>query len=149
VVELGAGTGPITAELLKRAPTTCKVIIVERDPDFCDRLRERFPGADIVQADAANLEQVLAERGVERVDHFLCGLPLPSFERSARDHILEVVHRRLMPEGTFRQLTHLPWVYYRMYRRYFGEVRFHLVFRNVPPAGFYTCLAPREAAKGN
>jgi phospholipid N-methyltransferase len=143
IVELGAGTGPITAELLKHAPAGCKVLIVERDPDFCQRLRERFPGADIAPADAADLDRLLQERRIEHVDHFLCGLPLPSFERRARDHILDVVHRRLVEGGTFRQLTHMPWVYYRMYRRYFTEVSFHFVMRNLPPAGFYTCRRPK------
>jgi phospholipid N-methyltransferase len=39
VVELGAGTGPVTAELLRSAPAACRLVIVERDPDFCRRLR--------------------------------------------------------------------------------------------------------------
>jgi phospholipid N-methyltransferase len=145
IVELGAGTGPITAALLQLAPPTCRTAIVERDPDFCVRLREHFPHADVVQADALDLEQILAERGIEQVDHFLCGLPLPSFERKARDRIFEVVTRRLAAGGTFRQLTHMPWVYYRMYRRYFSDVRFHFVMRNLPPAGFYTCWNPTAA----
>src|SRR3954451_18864810 len=62
VVELGAGTGPITEAILQHAPPSCKVVIVERDPDFCARLRERFPNADIVQADAVELERILDER---------------------------------------------------------------------------------------
>jgi phospholipid N-methyltransferase len=139
VVELGAGTGPITAELLRRSNGTCRVLIIERDPDFCRRLRERFPGAEVVEADAADLDRLLTERGQDQVDHFLCGLPLPSFPPELRKGILDVVLRRLRPGGTFRQLTHMPWVFYAMYRRYFAEVRFQLVFRNLPPAGFYTC----------
>ena len=146
IVELGAGTGPITAELLRLAPPTCRVLIVERDADFCLRLRERFPGADVVQADAVDLDRLLSERGIEQVDHFLCGLPLPSFERSACDRILDVVNRRLPADGTFRQLTHMPWVYYRMYRRYFADVGFRFVMRNLPPAGFYTCRRPKAGS---
>jgi phospholipid N-methyltransferase len=148
VVELGAGTGPITKELLRVLPPTCRALIVERDPDFCDRLREhfpreRYPGAEVVQADAADLDQILAERGIAEVDHFLCGLPLPSFPRELRDRVLGVVHRRIAPAGTFRQLTHMPWIYYHLYRRYFAQVDFRLVVRNFPPAGFYVCRAPK------
>jgi phospholipid N-methyltransferase len=141
VVELGAGTGPITAELLRQAPPTCRVVAVERDPDFCARLRQRFPAADIAQADAVDLDRLLDERGIDKVDHFLCGLPLPSFSKESRDHVLAAARRRLTPGGTFRQLTHMPWVYARMYREYFAEVRFQLVLFNIPPAGFYTCRA--------
>jgi phospholipid N-methyltransferase len=143
VVELGAGTGPVTAEILALAPSTCRVVIVERDADFCARLRERFPGADIVQADAVDLERLLEERGLDKVDHFLCGLPLPSFPREAKERVLGAVFARLKEGGTFRALTHMPYVYYRMYRRYFSKVRFTFVFRNLPPAGFYTCRGPR------
>jgi phospholipid N-methyltransferase len=145
VVELGAGTGPITAELLRRA-RGCRAVIVERDPDFCRRLRERFPEADVAEADANDLDRLLSERGLEQVDHFLCGLPLPSFAPESRDRIFDVVRRRLRPGGTFCQLTHMPWVYYRMYRRYFAEVHFQMVVRNLPPAGFYVCR--RSLARG-
>src|SRR6516164_5361692 len=77
VVELGAGTGPITAELLKRAGRKCRVIINELDPDMCRYLRRRFPHADIVEGDAVDLEQLLDERGIAKVDHIISGLPLP------------------------------------------------------------------------
>jgi phospholipid N-methyltransferase len=147
IVELGAGTGPITAELLRLAPPSCRTLIVERDADFCARLRERFPDADVAQADAIDLDRLLDERGMDRVDHFLCGLPLPSFDRSTRDRILDVVQRRLADDGTFRQLTHMPWVYYHLYRHYFADVCFHFVMRNLPPAGFYTCRRPKPGGE--
>ena len=139
IVELGAGTGPITAELLRQAAPTCRCLIVERDADFCDRLRSRFPTAEVIEGDATELESLLQGRGVDRVDHVLCGLPLPSFSEDCRAKVLECVLRRLAPQGTFRQLTHMPWVYRRLYRRYFAEVRMRLVLRNLPPAGFYIC----------
>jgi phospholipid N-methyltransferase len=139
IVELGAGTGPVTAELLRRAAGRCRVIVLERDADFCARLRRRFPGAEILHADAAHLDRVLAERDIEAVDHFISGLPLPSFPQADRDALLRLVGRRLAPGGTFRQLTGMPWVYHRMYRRYFSEVSFRLVPWNLPPGGTYTC----------
>jgi phospholipid N-methyltransferase len=139
IVELGAGTGPITAELLRRAKPHTRVLILELDPDLCARLRRRFPDADIVEGDAADLAQLLDERGIDKVDHILSGLPLPSIPEPIRDRILDVSARRLQPEGTFRQLTIMPWVYYKMYRRYFGEVAFRLVLRNFPPGGVYVC----------
>ncbi len=146
VVELGAGTGPITAELLRQcASSPCRPLIIERDADFCQRLRQRFPGADIAQADAADLERLLAERQLETVDHIVSGLPLPSFPAADRDRLLQAVARRLAPRGTFRQLTNMPWVYAKLYRRYFDEVRFRLVPMNLPPGGVYICRGWRQA----
>jgi phospholipid N-methyltransferase len=139
IVELGAGTGPITAELLKRVDPSCRVLIIELDPDLCRHLRQRFPGVDIVQADASDLDQLLDERGISGVDHILSGLPLPSFPEAVRDRILDISARRLHGDGSFRQLTVMPWVYYRLYRRYFTDIHFRFVPCNLPPGGVYIC----------
>ena len=143
VVELGAGTGPITAELLRRADGRWHTLIVERDPHLYARLRERFPQADIAQADARNLEDLLAERRIDRVRHILCSLSLPWFTPPDRHQILDAARRRLTPDGTFRQLTYIPWAHLSMYRRYFHQVGFHFVFRNLPPGGVYMCREPK------
>src|SRR3954454_10659346 len=42
IVELGAGTGPITRVIAKRARPETKVVVLERDADFAAILRERF-----------------------------------------------------------------------------------------------------------
>lgn len=139
IVELGAGTGPVTQTLLRRAKPHTRVVVVELDPDFCARLRQRFPTADIVEGDAAKLEQLLADRGIKKVDHVLSGLPLPSFPAAVRDAIIASSATVLTDDGTFRQLTNMPWVYKPLYKRYFTDVRFGFVPLNVPPAGVYVC----------
>lgn len=139
IVELGAGTGPVTVELIRRVKPHTKLIVVELDPDFCARLRQRFPTADIVEGDAARLEDLLAERGISQVDHVISGLPLPSFPAALRDAIIASSAKVLTPDGTFRQLTNMPWVYKGLYKRYFGEVTFSFVPMNVPPSGVYVC----------
>lgn len=143
IVELGAGTGPVTKELVRRIKPHTKLIIVELDPDFCDRLRARFPAADIVEGDACHLDELLADRGITKVDHVISGLPLPSFPQGLRESILASAARCLGDTGVFRQLTVMPYVYWRMYKKYFSEVRFGLVPLNVPPAGVYVCKGYR------
>lgn len=144
IVELGAGTGPITTELLAQAGPQCRTIVIERDADFCQRLKQRFPAADVVQADAFDLEKLLAERGITQVDHVISGLPLPSFPAEARDNMLAMIGRLLVPGGTLRQLTHMPYVYFGMYRSYFEDVLFRLVPMNLPPGGVYVCRNHRS-----
>ena len=139
IVELGAGTGPVTKELLRRVKPHTKVIVVELDHDFCNRLRSRFPNADIVEGNAARLDELLRERGIDKVDHVVSGLPLPSFPAPLRESILASSARCLGEMGTFRQLTVMPLVYWRMYRKYFRDVKFGLVPLNLPPAGVYFC----------
>jgi phospholipid N-methyltransferase len=143
IVELGAGTGPVTAELIKRVQPHTRVVVIELDPDLCARLKSRFPHLDVIQGDACQFDKYLAERGIGQVDHVLSELPLPSFPANLRDAILATSAKTLAPTGTFRQLTVMPLIYYRMYRRYFDDVRFQFVFRNLPPGGVYVCRGYR------
>ncbi len=150
IVELGAGTGPITAEMVKAAPSDAKLVVIELDPTLCGRLRDRFRDAknvDVILGDATKFGELLAERGIPKVDHVLSGLPLPSFPAAARDAILEVSARTITDGGTFRQLTVMPMIYYKLYRRYFEDVRFRFVPFNFPPGGVYVCRGYRTPTK--
>jgi phospholipid N-methyltransferase len=139
IVELGAGTGPITAALLKRMRPHTQLIVVEIEKDFCDRLRKRFPTADIVHGDAAHLDRILAERGIQHIDQVISGLPLPSIPHATRQAILASAAKCMSRESVFRQLTIMPYYFRRFYRNYFEEVSFKLVPVNFPPAGVYLC----------
>jgi phosphatidylethanolamine/phosphatidyl-N-methylethanolamine N-methyltransferase len=146
LVELGAGTGPITRVLAERARPECRVIVLERDADFVRLLRERFghlTNFEIIEADCRDLASLLAERGIVRVDAIVSGLPVPSFPKELQRELFRVVRGVLAPEGTFHQITELPWVYWRLYRSYFDEVRFVFEPRNVPPSGAYFCRGPK------
>jgi len=150
VVELGAGTGPITAELLKVVPSHVRVVVNEFLPEFCLALRQKFPGLDVAAGDAKRLDEMLAERGIKQVDYILSGLPLTHFAPADRDAVIDQCGRLLSPTGEFRQLTTAPWLYRGLYRRYFREVAFRLVVWNLPPGGVYYCrgwIPPEERAK--
>lgn len=147
LVELGAGTGPITRAIADRVRPGCRVIVVERDGDFVRMLRERFgslPNFEIVEADAGALGAILADRGITRVDHVISGLPVPSFPRELQKSLFRTVGAILAPGGTFNQITELAWVYWPFYRRYFERVEFAFEPRNLPPSGAYFCREPRE-----
>ena len=147
LVELGAGTGPITRVIAERAHPRCRVIVVERDPDFARLLRERFgalPNFEIVSEDVADLSAILADRGIASVDHVISGLPVPSFPRDLQRSLFRAVSRVLAPgrnvQPDHRDSVALPW----LYQRHFEEVRFVLEPRNLPPAGAYFCRRPRS-----
>jgi phospholipid N-methyltransferase len=146
VVELGAGTGPITKELVKAANPATKLVIVERDPDFCRLLREKFPMHDIVEGDACRLDEILATRSIKRADHIISGLPLPSFPAAVRDAIIGMSAKVLGPDGEFRQITNMPWIYQGLYKSYFRDVSFKLVPLNLPPGGVYFCRGYQPSA---
>ena len=146
LVELGAGTGPITRVIASNAAPLCRVVVVERDPDFARLLRQRFgerPNFDIVPGNVGDLASILADRGIDRVDHVISGLPVPSFPKALQQALFYAVGKVLSKDGTYNQITEIPWVYWRFYRRYFHEVQFAFEPRNLPPAGAYFCRGVR------
>ena len=142
LVELGAGTGPITRVLSEKAIPGCKVIVLERDADFARLLRERFAKRDdfeIIEGDVRDLAGMLADRKISRVDHVISGLPVPSFPKELQRDLFRVVGAVLDPSGTYNQITEMPFVYWGFYKRFFQEVKFAFEPRNFPPAGAYFC----------
>jgi len=142
LVELGAGTGPITRVIAELARPDCRVVVIERDPDFARLLRERFEGRanfDIVEGDVRDLGPILADRKVASVDHVISGLPVPSFPRGLQLDLFRAVRSVLEGDGTYNQITEIPWLYWGFYRKFFDDVRFVFEPRNVPPGGAYFC----------
>src|SRR4051812_29410398 len=85
IVELGAGTGPITAALVKHLKAHTKLLTIELDQDLAARLKFRFPMVDVVNGNACEFDKILTERGFPQGDHVISGLPLPSFPESLRN----------------------------------------------------------------
>jgi phosphatidylethanolamine/phosphatidyl-N-methylethanolamine N-methyltransferase len=147
IVELGAGTGPITRVLAEKARPECRVVVLERDPDFARLLHQRFdhlPHFDVIEGDVRNLTEILGTRGINQADYVVSGLPVPSFPGELQRDLFRVVKQVLDPAGTFNQITEMPWVYWRFYKRFFHEVRFAFEPRNFPPAGAYFCRGLKD-----
>ncbi len=147
LVELGAGTGPITRVLAEKSRPDCRVIVLERDHDFAQILQERFaqyPNFDVIEGDVRDLRGMLADRGVAQADSIVSGLPVPSFPKDLQRDLFRMVAGILAPEGTFNQITEMPFVYWRFYRRFFRDVRFAFEPRNFPPAGAYFCRGVKD-----
>jgi phospholipid N-methyltransferase len=80
--------------------------LVEQHPDFVTVLQQRFPEANVVQADAAHIGETLAAlRGC--VDYVISGLPILWFNRDAKRRILAGSFDLLRDGGRFHQFTYL------------------------------------------
>lgn len=142
VVELGAGTGPITRVIAEKAHPNCRVLALERDPDFARLLRERFANQtnmEIIEGDVRDLARMLADRGIAQADSIISGLPVPSFPKDLQAALFQVVRSTLAPTGSYNQITEIPLVYMGLYKKFFRKVRFVFEPRNLPPAGAYIC----------
>jgi phospholipid N-methyltransferase len=146
IVELGAGTGPITEQIVRRLRPHTRLLSIERDSDFVSVLQRRFAGhnnVEIVQADVSHMDRLFEDRGITKVDAFISGLPTPSLPPAVREPMLATVRRFLADDGIFSNITEVPFWYWKDYRRYFKHVSFELVVRNMPPGGVYHCRACR------
>ncbi len=144
VVELGAGTGPITLEIIRRLQPQTTFVAIERDRDFVRILRDRFsevPNAHIVHGDVCDLKNILEDRGIgaRGVDTFVSGLGTPSLPEAVRHKMFAAVKHHLKPDGFFSNITEVPYYYLRYYQSIFEHVAFQWVPINLPPGGVYHC----------
>lgn len=105
VLELGAGTGPVTRAILARGLPPERLILVEKVPELCALLRRRFPGATVIEGDAAEIGPQLQARGIERLALAISTLPIVWFPIAAQRAIVDACFARMGREGRFLQMT--------------------------------------------
>lgn len=138
VVELGGGTGVITAALLAHGVPPGRLVVVEQSERLATHLQRRFAAVRVLQGDAADLPMMLARLGdgsvPPRVGHIVSGLPLLSIPLDCRQRILQAGAAVLAPGGRLLQFTYAlrgasPW-------QLAGLVpeRHERVLANLPPA---------------
>ena len=158
VVELGAGTGPMTAALLARHPELgqpgAPFVTLEPNPALAAVLRARFPGVRVEERYAQQLRAILDDMKVAAVDRVVSSLPWAIWPEALQDEVFRAILDVMAPEGrmvTFGYLHALPLPAARRLRRAL-EARFEGVhttpaaWANLPPALVYVCDRPRRAA---
>ncbi len=157
VLEVGAGTGAITAEILKHLRSDDQLDVCEINGRFVAFLERRFetePHFALRRGQVRLIHSAVEQlAGQGCYDHIVSGLPLNNFPASLVRQVFRVFQRLLAPDGilTFyeyvwiRQIKH-PFVSPRERRRlyrvgrivssYVKEFQFRRqnVIANIPPA---------------
>jgi len=106
VIELGPGTGAVTAALVEQGVDPDRLVLVEFNPTFCQLLRARYPGATVVQGDAYALRRlagsVLRQPGAAVVS----SLPLFTKPMKFRLRLVNDAFALLHPGAPFIQFTY-------------------------------------------
>jgi phospholipid N-methyltransferase len=157
ILEVGPGTGSVTAEILKHLRPDDVLDAIEINGFFIELLKRRFAQEwnfwrcrDQVRLIHAGVEQV---PGAGIYDIIISGLPLNNFPVAQVREIFRVYNRLLKPGGTLSYFEYVlirqlktPFVNRRERRRLAGvgrvlrsyirayQVRRERVFMNVPPA---------------
>jgi len=144
VVELGAGTGPYTREILRRLGPQGRLLSFEIDPALAAALAQSSsdPRLTVVADSAANLEAHLEG---QRPEVIVSALPFTSLPSTLRGEILAVARRVLAADGVMLVLQYSPLMQ-RNLERTFGSVERCLSPRNVPPAVLFACRGTKAAS---
>lgn len=137
VLELGPGTGSITRAILQRGVPPEKLVSVEHSSEFCDHLRERFPGVNIVNGDALDLKSALAGTPFRRFSAVVSGVPLLNLPKPARAKMITDALSLCEPGAPLVQFTYGPRPPMQAAEGAFSVSFEELIVRNVPPAWIY------------
>ena len=102
VVEFGPGTGRLTEGILNTGLPAANLTLIELDPAFVGHLRQRFPGATVLQT-GADTAAAHVQAGVDRV---ISGLPLLSMPCALREAIVTAAFAILAPGGVYVQFSY-------------------------------------------
>src|SRR4051794_2589145 len=143
VVELGAGTGPYTQEIVRRLGPEARLLAFELDPALARQLDADVddPRVQVIGDSAANLEAYLDGR---RPEVIVSALPFTSLPGTVRREILQVAQRALADDGVMLVLQYSPFIRTELEQR-FRSVRRRLSLFNVPPAVLFACRTPEGA----
>lgn len=104
ILEVGPGTGAVTAHIVRALRPTDRLDLVERNEEFVARLRERLredatlmPCAERITLHHAGVEE-LSE--AEPYDVIVSGLPLNNFSVELVERLVDKLKRLLAPSGT-------------------------------------------------
>lgn len=141
VVELGAGTGPHTREILARLGPEARLLAFEIDAALARGLAAdlRDLRLEVVNDSAERAEHHL---GGARADVIVSALPFTSLPADLRERLLAAARAALAPDGTLLVLQYSPFMQRRLERE-FGSVERRVVGLNVPSAFLFACRHPR------
>ncbi len=105
ILEVGAGVGPFTAELVKRLEPGDTLDVVELNPAFCRVLRDRFAEAPVPPT--VHEVSITAFQADRPYHHIVSGLPLANFPADLVEAVYARYRDLLVEDGTFVMFEHI------------------------------------------
>lgn len=134
VLELGPGTGVITRAILARGIGPGHLYSVEYSADFAEQLRGDFPGVNIIEGDAFDLDTALGEARNFVFDSVICAVPMLNFSVERRVRLIEDLLSRIPAGRPVVQITYGPLSPVPAGKGNYVVKHFDFVLRNLPPA---------------
>ena len=136
VLELGAGTGVISAALIAAGVPANKLIVVEIVPEMAQFLRESLPGVNVICGDAFDLKNTLPAHMQGQIGTAICGIPLVMLPLERQEAFRDAVEAVAPGKGfllyTYCATSPLPYGKLGMAAR-----RMAFTLANFPPASVW------------
>ncbi len=143
VLEVGPGTGVITRAILAQGVRPENLYAVEYSTDFVRHLRQLYPGVNVIEGDAFNLNATLGEKRGMIFDSVVSGVPLLNFPVAQRIAYIENLLDRIPAGRPIVQLTYGPMSPIPAGRGDYTVKHFDFIIRNIPPTQLW--IYRREA----
>jgi phosphatidylethanolamine/phosphatidyl-N-methylethanolamine N-methyltransferase len=106
VIELGPGTGAVTAALVEQGIDPERLVLVEFNPSFCRLLRARYPEATVVQGDAYAIRRLAGSLIRRPAAAVVSSLPLFTKPMKFRLRLVNDAFDLMHPGAPFIQFTY-------------------------------------------
>jgi phosphatidylethanolamine/phosphatidyl-N-methylethanolamine N-methyltransferase len=106
IVELGAGTGSVTKELLKAGVPAERLFVIEIDADLCKFLRKQVPQAQIIHGDAMRLPELIPAKWHGKVGTVISGIPMVTLPLAFQQRLIDAAFAVMPPGGRMLQYTY-------------------------------------------
>lgn len=144
VLEIGPGTGVITRAILARGIEPKNLYAVEYAPEFVQHLRRLFPGVNVTEGDAFDLDRALGAATPAVFDCVISGIPLLNFPVPRRVAYLEALLDRIPAGRPVMQLTYGPKSPIPPGLGDYAVEHFDFVIRNIPPTQLWVYRRARR-----
>ena len=149
IVEVGAGTGPLTHWIRAAAPKA-QFFTMEPNTDMAMALRERFLGLDVCEQKVEALPQALAKRGYKKANRILSSIPWSIFPLKDMFHSIDAICESLSDDGYFVTLVYIHSKHFpssikfkELLEEKFKYVEYSKpIWRNIPPGHWLVCRYP-------
>jgi phospholipid N-methyltransferase len=146
IVELGAGTGVITRQILARIPLESKLLAIEINPAFARVLQKTYARDSrfhLFRGSAERLDEALARIGEREADLVVSGIPFSTLDRGVGMRVLLAARRALAPGGRLVAYQFRTRVR-RIAEPLFGPAEIHAELLNLPPMRVYVWRRERR-----
>lgn len=137
-VEYGPGVGTFCRPILERMAPDATLIAIDTNADFIRYLDATIIDSrfQAVEGSAADVREIIAERGFEHADYILSGLPFSTLPPGVGPAIAEATHDVLRPGGAFLVYQFSPRVKDYL-TPHWDRIDHDMEWWNVPPAQLY------------